>query len=145
MTTVSKEYKDKIEVKEGDIPTDVQFNLYSGERDYFIPTMNRGQVLRFDFLNAAISDGQPNLWLEILHKGVKCKYMVAQKLVFGVPQPLAAVVGTIVCLILIALILPYINSVAAASSVSFILGLTVLIPGAYSIRFLRIFREWLGG
>ena len=37
------DYQKQIEVAAGEQPTDSQFNLYRHQREYIIPTMNRGQ------------------------------------------------------------------------------------------------------
>ena len=81
----SEDYKKEIAVREGDRPSDSQFNLFRSQRDYFVPTMNRGQILRFQFLNAAISEHQPNIWVDVLHKGVKCKFRIAKNFSFWCP------------------------------------------------------------
>ena len=141
----SEDYKKEIAVREGDRPSDSQFNLFRSRRDYFVTTMNRGQMLRFQFLNAAISEHQPNIWVDVLHKGVKCKFRIAKNLVFGVPQPEAALVGTFVGLIAVGLIIIFLNSITLAALLSFIIGLFVIIPGAYSVKVLRKIRDWLAG
>ena len=141
----TEDYKKEITVKEGNIPSTFQFDLFRSQRDYFVQTMNRGQMLRFQFLNAAISERQPNIWVDVLHKGVKCKFRIAKNLVFGVPQPEAALVGTFVGLIAVGLIIIFLNSIPLSALLSFIIGLFVIVPGAYSVKVLRKIRDWLAG
>ena len=67
----TKEYEKETAVLEGGKPTDAQFELFHRQREYLVPTMNRGQKLCFDLLNAPKSDDQPAIWVDVLHKGVK--------------------------------------------------------------------------
>lgn len=141
----TEEYNDKIAVPEGAKPTEEQFSLYRTQRDYIVPTINRGQVLHFEFLNAAHSEEQPAIWLDILHKGVVCKFQVAKNKILGVPQSEAAVMGTLVGLFGVAIIIVWVKSIFLASLLSFLIGWLVLVPGAYTIKFLRKLRELLAG
>ena len=90
------EYKQQIAVGEEGLPTEYQIDLHSRNRDYIVPTMNRGQTIRFEFLNAAESDEEPQIWLDVLHKGVNCKFRLWQDQFKGVPQPTAVLVGNLV-------------------------------------------------
>ena len=86
----TKDYKSRIAVAEGEQPTEFQFKLYGHQREYFVPTMNRGQSVRFEFLNAPSLNEQPSIWLDILEKGVQLKFTTQQGQFAGVPQPTAA-------------------------------------------------------
>jgi hypothetical protein len=141
----TEEYKNKIAVKEGFKPSDIQFNLFQRQRDFFVPTLNRGQKLIFQFLNAAISEKQPNIWVDVLHKGIKCKFRIARNMAFGVPQPDAALIGTIVGFIAVVLVAIFVPNLPIAAILSFIIGVLVLIPGAFTIKILRKIRDWLAG
>lgn len=141
----TEEYKEQIAVAEGNEPTEAQFKLFHSQREYFVPTMNRGQMLRFQFLNAAISEDQPAIWLDILHKGVKCKFRVPSNLFLGVPQPEAALTGTLVGLVAVIFVITYAESVPFAAILSFLLGWLVLLPGAYTVKALRKVRDWFAG
>ena len=71
---VSKEIKDPSEI-----------NLISKRRDYKIPTMNRGQEVRFTILNMPSGNKSPTLWMEILHKGIKIRFNIPQKDILEFP------------------------------------------------------------
>ena len=101
------EYKREIFVPEGQQPTNSQFDLYRRRRDYIIPTMNRGQKVRFELLNAAKTEEHPSIWVEILQKGIYCKFRVAHQLFMGIPQPTAVLVGSAVSFVAIIIILLY--------------------------------------
>jgi hypothetical protein len=139
------EYKREIAVPAGSHPTESQFDLFRRQRDYLIPTMNRGQILRFQFLNAAKSEEQPTVWLDVLHKGVKCKFQGPQTEILGVPQSEAVIAGTLVSLIAIGLVITYVTSLPFAALLSFLIGWLVLVPGAYTVKGLRKVRDLLAG
>lgn len=141
----TEEYKKEIAVAEGSQPTNAQFDLFRRQRDYFVPTMNRGQMLRFQFLNAALSEDQPTIWLDVLHKGIKCKFRIAKNQILGVPQPEAALAGTLVGLAAVVFVIVYAESVPFAALLSFLIGWLVLVPGAYTVKALRKVRDWLAG
>jgi hypothetical protein len=65
------EFARRLAVPSGAQATDIQRDLYGRQREYLVPVMNRGQVVRFTFLNAATTENQPTIWLDIVHKGVK--------------------------------------------------------------------------
>jgi hypothetical protein len=141
----TEEYKKEIAVTEGSQPTDAQFGLFRRQRDYLVPTMNRGQILRFQFLNAAHSEEQPAIWVDVLHKGVKCKFRIAKNQILGVPQPEAALAGTLVGLVAVGFVIVYAESLPFAALLSFLIGWLVLVPGAYTVKALRKIRDWLAG
>ena len=74
--------------------TQDQVTLYSMQREYLLPTMNRGQVVRVAYLNAAHTEHEPTLGMDIVHKGVQTKLRVPQNVFMGVSQPQAALVWT---------------------------------------------------
>lgn len=141
----SDEFKKELEVAPGQTPSDAQVDIHSRRRDYLVPVLNRGQVVRFHFLNAARTDKQPSIWLDVLHKGVKLKFQVPQNLILGVAQPRAALVGAILGFILVGIIIASINAVWIAALVSLVYGFVAQVPGAWAIRVWRRIRESFGG
>lgn len=141
----TNEYMQEILVHEGEKPTDSQFELYRCRRDYIVPTMNRGQKVRFELLNAAKTEEQPTIWLEILQKGIKCKFRIAHQLFMGVPQPTAALVGSAIGFVAIGLILFYVNSFWLTGLLSYVIGLFALIPGVFAVKSYRKIRNWFTG
>lgn len=139
------EYNLKINVPAGKEPSQDQFSLFKKQRDYIVPTMNRGQLLRFEFLNAATSEDSPSIWVDILHKGVTCKFRNPARLIFGVSQSRAVLVGTIICLIGVILMVIFINDLIIASFISFLLGWITVIPGALAIKGFRKIRQAVTG
>ena len=135
----------RLSVPAGSQPTADQMNIYTSQREYLIPTFNRGQLVRFSFFNAAKTEKQPSLWLDIVHKGVKIKFRVAHNKFMGVPQPSAAIVGSLLGLVLLGVVIAFVDTVWVAALFSFIYGLLVLVPGALSIKFWRWLRDYFGG
>ncbi len=140
----TEEYAGRIRVTDGSEPTEDQFALFRRQRDYIVPIMNRGQVLRFEFLNSPTSDAQA-IWVDILHKGVTCKFKKPVNQIFGVSQPRAAFVGTVICLMVVGWVVTSVSSVKVAAVASFFLGWLVLIPGALAILAVRKLRDALAG
>lgn len=125
--------------------TDAQLALYGSEREYIIPTMNRGQIVRVTILNAPTGESQPSIWLDIVHPGVKVRFCVAHQQILGTPQPVAALVGA-------GLGIPFLLIVVNLTDISWVVGLLCLIygvfvvfPGVYCIKVWRWLREVTGG
>ncbi|OIQ65613.1 hypothetical protein GALL_528280 [mine drainage metagenome] len=141
----SEKYKKKMHVESGSSPTEQQWNIYNGQREYVIPILNRGQSIKITYLNSAKSSSIPNVWLSIALKGVKLRFRGPQNQIIGVPQGQAAFVGVLIGIaVLIALALlvsePWIIATGAMAY-----GLVAQLPGAYAIKLLRRVREAIGG
>ena len=91
----SEKYRKQLHVEAGKSPTDSQWVLYNGQREYIIPIFNRGQTIKITYLNSAKSSSIPNIWLSILLRGVRLKYRGPQNQILGVPQGQAAFVGVL--------------------------------------------------
>lgn len=128
--------------EQGALPDQMAF-VY-GRRDYLLATMNRGQVVRITFINAANSTNEPSIWVDILHPGVRIDYRVVSQQFWGVPQPAAALIGLVTGVGVIALIAALISSLPLAATLSFLYGVIVVIPGALLIRAWRRVRTALG-
>ncbi|MGA2138598.1 MAG: hypothetical protein ABSH14_07025 [Verrucomicrobiia bacterium] len=139
------EFLKQLEVAPGTKPSPRQIELHSHQRDYLLPTMNRGQSVRFHFLNAAQTQNRPSIWLDVLHKGVRLRFRVPQNEIMGVPQPRAALWGCVLGLLLFGLIIAFIQSVWLATLCALIYGFFAQVPGAWAVRSWRRLREWFGG
>ena len=138
-------FAERVSVPPGGEPTEDQFGLYAREREYLIPAMNRGQKVRFTYLNTTSEPEQPTIWLDILHKGVKTKFRVAQTEFLGVPQSSAGWVGSVLGIAIVALVVATVETFWLVAALSFLLGLIALLPGAASIKLWRRFRDLVGG
>ena len=141
----TEEYSNRLAVATGAEPTQDQVTLYSMQREYLLPTMNRGQVVRVAYLNAAHTEHEPTLGMDIVHKGVQTKLRVPQNVFMGVSQPQAALVGSALGLGVISAVIVFVDAVWMASVICMMYGLLVVVPGAICIKSWRWFRGWLGG
>lgn len=130
----SDDYKAKVEVPAGQKPSEDQVSTFLRQRDYEIPTLNRGQVVRFQYLNSADTEKGPSIWLDIIHKGVKLKFRVVQSRFLGVPQSTAALAGSVLGVIFLGFVIAYAKNIWSATIVAFLFGLFAQIPGAYLIK-----------
>ena len=141
----SEKYKKQLHVEAGKNPSQIQWNIYNGQREYVIPIFNRGQTIKIIYLNSGQTSSMPSIWLSIALKGVKLKFRGPQNQILGVPQGLAAFVGVLIGLVvLVALALlaskPWVIAITAMAY-----GFVAQIPGAYTIKLLRRAREAVGG
>ena len=141
----SDQYLKKIAVAKGARPTEAQVNLYYHQKEYIIPTMNRGQTIRFEFLNEPESEGQPEIWLDVLHKGVRCKFRPLQNQFMGESQPTATLVGNMLGMLALGIILIFAENTLTAAILSYIIGVTIVLPGIYAIKVHRKIRNWFVG
>lgn len=139
------DYAQRLAVPAGQAPTDAQRDLYSRQREYLIPVMNRGQMVRFHYLNAPRTQNQPTVWLDVLHKGVKVRFRVPQPQTLGVPQPTAALLGVAIGLILLGYIIAFVSTLWVAAVLALVYGFIAQVPGALVVRLWRRMKEWLGG
>ena len=138
-------FRKQLKVAPGQTPSPEQSDLHSRRRDYLVPVMNRGQVIRFHFLNASRTENQPSIWLNIIHKGVKLKFRVPQNQIFGVAQSRATLVGAILGFVLVGFIVTFVDSIWIAALSSLIYGFIAQVPGAWVVRAFRWLRDSLGG
>jgi hypothetical protein len=139
------EFAKELEVTPGQQPTQAQVSLYRRERNYLIPTMNRGQAIRFTFLNAAKTQNQPTLWLDIVHKGVKLHYGIAHNKIFGVSQPTAGYVGLMIGIIFVGIVISLSHTVWISCVISLAYGLFAQIFGAITLKVWRWLQNLFGG
>lgn len=141
----TSEYAAVVFVPHGQNPTQAQLDHVNSRRDYVVPTMNRGQVVRFTYLNSAKGTNTPSIWLDVLHKGVKVEFRVPRQQVLGVPQPAAVVAGTLLGIGVLALVVRFVGTLWVAALVSMVYGLIVVIPGALLLRLWRWARDSIAG
>lgn len=141
----SPEYEQEIAVAPGATPTQQQQDVYGQRREYLIPVLNRGQLIRFQYLNISKSEKQPNIWLEIVHPGVVLKFRRPQNQIFGVPLPMAALAGVLLGLLFATLLYAYSPYVWLIAFGSLFFGFIAQVPGAYAIRAFREVRGWITG
>jgi hypothetical protein len=141
----TEKYRKRVFVAPNTKPTAAQTNIYFSQREYSIPVFNRGQIVRLTFLNSATTSEIPTIWIAVAIKGVKLKFRVPQPLILGVPRSRAAIVGVVVCLMLVVFLLFTSTPHWLVALLALALGLTAQLPGAYAIRFCRKLYNVIGG
>jgi hypothetical protein len=141
----SEKYRKQLHVEDGNVPTENQWNIYNGQREYAIPILNRGQAIKITYLNSAHSSSMPSIWLSIALKGVRLKFQGPQNQILGIPQAQAAFVGVFMgIVVLVAIVVVALESwVVATAAMAY--GLIAQVPGAYAIKLVRRIREAVGG
>lgn len=140
----TREYAQQLFVPPAQVATPEQIDAYGRGRSYLIPTMNRGQTIRFAYLNTLRGGSGPTIWLDVLHKGVKSRYRVPYPETFGVPQPHAALVGALMGLVALFVLVATVDSAVFVGTIAFAFGLIAQAPGALAIRAWRWLRNRLG-
>ena len=140
----AEEYAMILALPPGVDASDAQLKLWNSQREYHVPTMNRGQVVRIALLSSVRGPDLPFIFVEVVHPGVRVKYRVVPQQFLGVPQPAAALTGTLSGILVVALIVSFVQSVTVASILAFSYGAFAMIPGALMLRAWRWVREALG-
>ena len=140
----TEEFSRQLSVAKGDVATLHQIELIRRQREFHIPTMNRGQKIQLSFLNDATPGKVPWIGLELLHKGVKLEFRVSQQQFMGVPGPSAALVGSALGIVFLLAVVLTIEVTWLAATLCLAFGLTVQIPGALAIKSWRWFRNSIG-
>jgi len=141
----TREFAETLAVPAGKAASPEQLSLVYGRREYAVPTMNRGAVIRLTFLNAANSDDVPQVWLNVVHPGVRVKYRALPQQFLGVPQPAAALVGFLSGLIVVPVIVTAVDTAWLTATLAFLYGAMLLLPGALLLKLWRWARDMVGG
>ena len=136
----TSEYLAKLKPDESGNLNAAQWDLLARHRDYIVPVFNRNQTIRLVFLNSAVSDNSPTIWLDVLQKGVKVKFRAPRVQFLGVDQPQAALVGSVVGLLITLVLLLFVPSVWVVALCAFVVGLIAQLPGVWVIKSWRKLR-----
>jgi hypothetical protein len=139
------EFSASLTVAPGQQPTQAQIDLHGIRREYLLPIMNRGQLVRFHFLNAAKTQAGPSIWLDVLHKGVKTKFRPARPEILGVALTTSIWIGMAIGLVFLIVLIKFIPILWLAALLAFVYGLFAQIPGIFLVKVWRWLRESLGG
>ncbi len=118
------EFKRLIEVPNGQQPTDQQLNTYHHNREFAIPTFNRGQKLLTRFLVTAPNSTQgPAIWMDALHTGLNLKYAPNHNEILGVSVKITVPFAIAISLLTLALSIFLTSEVWVASGLCTFVGL----------------------
>lgn len=125
------EFQERVNVATGAKPTDDQWRLYSHRREYIVPVLNRKQDVLIHYLTTVIQDKPgPVVSLSVQHKGVKLEYRPMRPEHLGAPIRIAAVIGLVASLLILAATILWISSPLYAAIVCMTFGLFALNVGA---------------
>lgn len=141
----TERYKKKLSVPPNETPSQVQQNIFNGQREYLVPVFNRGQSIRITYLNSAHNGMMPSIWVSVERKGVKLKFKAPQGKVFGVQLAAASVVGLIMGIVVLVLLGVFVTNVWLAALGALAYGLSAQLFGALVIRASRKVRDAIGG
>jgi hypothetical protein len=141
----SDTYKKQLHVEDGASPSENQRAIYNAQREYVIPVMNRGQVIRLAYLYSVEVNNTPIILLAMTHKGVRLKFRGPQNQILGVPQNQAALVGALIGIAGAVALVWRVSDPWVVAFVALIYGFVAQLPGAYAIKLVRKIRESIGG
>ncbi len=141
----SDKYKKDLHLADGQDVSQAQRDLYNRQREFNVPAINRGQIIKLTFLNSATVNTDPSIWVGIQKKGIKLAFRRPLNTIHGESQPDAAVVGVIIGFLIGAVLIANDTVLWQAVCVAMIYGLIAQIPGAYFLKLWHKFREFIGG
>ncbi len=142
----SDKYKKDLHVADGQEISQAQRDLYNRQREFNVPAINRGQIIKLTFLNSATGNTDPSIWVDIQKKGIKLVFRRRPlNTIHGESQSHAAVVGVIMGFLVGAVLIANGTVLWQAVCVAMIYGLIAQTPGAYILKLWHKCREVIGG
>ncbi len=81
------EFTDSLQPDENNEYSDLQIAEYNSKREYLIPTFNRFETVQIVVVSTtAGKKTEPDVWVEIPHKGIKVDNRYYRTLLFGAPN-----------------------------------------------------------
>ena len=147
---LSKSYLERLTVPEGQQLNPQQMNEYNHNREYLLPTFNRGQKIRFSYLCSKPNDvREPGVFISTLTKGIKLKKLknpsVIINPILNVPVPIAVFYALIIAALVIVLCGLFIRNIWWASAISMSVGLTGQLFGAIAYRVEKFIKNIFAG
>lgn len=145
-----KKYQERIHVPDGQQASEEQVNEYNHNREYCLPVLNRGQILRFSYLcSNPNDDNEPGVYISTPSKGVKLKrqklpYLVLNP-IFGVPIPAAIVRALVLSVLVVIGTGLWVENIWVAASICMFIGLTGQIFGAIVYKVERFIKNTVSG
>lgn len=141
-----KKFAQVLNVPTNSVPTQQQLDIYGGRRQYVVPVMNRGQIVRLTYLSQSRTANPPRIWLDVPHKGIRLQFRIAHaQTIMGAPTQLSSNVGIVLAACATVLLVAIVNSVPVVGIVALLLGLSAQIPGAIAVRAWRSVSNWYRG
>ncbi len=141
----SNKYKKDLHLADGQEISQTQRDLYNRQREFNVPAINRGQIIKLTFLNSATVNTDPSIWVDIQKKGIKLVFRRPLNIIHGESQPHAAVIGVIIGFLIGAILIANDTVLWQAVCIAMIYGLVAATPGAYFLKLWRKCRDVIGG
>ncbi|EKO3383870.1 hypothetical protein OMA37_003945 [Vibrio fluvialis] len=138
------DYEKQINVPSGEQASPEQLEVYSHNREYRLPVLNRGQKIRLSYLSSNPNDDNfPVVCISTLSKGVKLKEQMQPHLVlspiFGVPIPIALTRALLLAVLVVLVCGLWLENVWLVALICMLFGLTGQIFGALAYKIERFF------
>lgn len=143
-------YQNRIHVPDGQKATQEQMNEYNHNREYSLPVLNRGQIIRFSYLcTNPNDDNEPGVYISTSSKGVRLKrqklpYLVLNP-IFGVPIPAAIIRALFISVLVVIGTGLWIENIWLAAIICMFVGLTGQVFGAVAYRVERFVKNTVTG
>lgn len=133
------------QLPEPDRPRHQSYNFVVQNREFHLPSLNRGGTATFTFLiNSNALNQIASVVVTTEKNGVKLLSRPAQPNLLGVPLKLASPLGIIVAIVLVFAIAHLDLSPTASAFLGFLIGATALLLGIFLIRLLRFLKTLAG-
>jgi hypothetical protein len=135
----SDSYQRSLAVQPGGVPSELQWRIYFGSREYHLKAFNRFQKGQLTYLCTRPNDDQvPALWLESSTKGVNVRQArnptIGTRPLLGVPIAKAALLGLVTAGVLCAASILFIGPVWLIGLLSLLGGLFASLLGSIEYR-----------
>lgn len=142
----SPEFKQRLQVPDGQTATPVQLNTYYHSREYFLPVFNRGRKLQFTYLCTKPSaDDLPTVFVDTLLPGGRLKFEDPLAVVWGVPIKAAIMRGLIISVVAVVVLGFYLKGVWPAIASAFLVGLFAQLLGTVEYKLERFLKGLIAG
>ena len=120
----TEDYKNKIDVPDGNKPTQLQIDIYNHSREFLIPVFNRKSKIVARFLVTLINENlNPSIWMDTIHSGIRLKYSPNRNEILGVPINLTIPIGICFSFIFVIFCILFVSEIWVASFICTIVGL----------------------
>lgn len=141
----SESYKKDLQIEKDQEVSQAQKDLYNRQREFVVPAINRGQIIKLTFLNSAMGNGSPSIWIDIQKKGIKLAFRQPLNMIHGESQPHSAIIGMIGGCLLAVILIANQTTLWQAVWISLIYGFIAATPGAYFLKLWRKCRNFIYG
>ena len=141
----AREARDPARVRMLEQVVHADWQTLSTNRWYAVPTIARGQAIRFTYMTNVMSDASPLIFLSCQKAGVRLKYKEPYQPIshlWGVSLAHAGIVGVAISTLIWMLVISSISTPWLAALVCLVVGLLSSVLGAGVVKLCRWARNW---